>query len=289
MQRLRSLLFTPGDKPRMIEKALASEADAVIVDLEDAVAEDRKALARDHVRALAVTDGPAVYIRVNSPATDLLWDDLNAAVEGSPAGILVPKMESAEDVLRIDGAVTAAERRLGIEQGSIELLLLIESALGLLRAYDMARAAQRVASLVFASGEEGDLVADLGCEWSPEGTELLAARSQVIIAARAAGLDYPLDAVYMNIRDLDGLRREAEQARRIGYTGKACIHPAQVPVVNDVFTPSPEEVAAQRRIIEAFDEALAAGDGAVMLDGKMIDYANVKRARRILDLAGQAG
>lgn len=190
-------------------------------------------------------------------------------------------------MLRIDGALLAAEEANGLEPGSIDLLLSLESALGLQNAYEMARASERVVSLVFASGEEGDLVADLGVLWSLAGPELLMARSQTVIAARAAGLDFPLDAVYMNLRDLDGLRAEAEFAKRLGLTGKLCIHPAQVPIVNEVFTPTEEELAQQRRILEAFDKALAEGSAAVQLDGMMIDYANAKRARRILALAGE--
>lgn len=287
MRRVRSLLFVPGHKPGMIAKAMASEADGVIVDLEDAVPDDRKLEARAQLAELPDPGGRDVYIRSNGPATDLLWGDLNALTAARPAGVVVPKAELPSDVMRIDGALAAAEDAAGLDHGSIELLLSLESALGLHNAYDMAKASERVVSLVFASGEEGDLVADLGVQWSLAGPELLMARSATVIAARAAGLDFPLDAVYMNIRDLDGLRAEAEFAKRLGLTGKLCIHPAQVPVVNEVFTPSQEELAEQRRILKAFEEALAEGSAAVALDGKMIDYANANRARRILALAGE--
>jgi citrate lyase subunit beta/citryl-CoA lyase len=288
MQRLRSLLFTPGHKPAMVAKAFTSAADGVIVDLEDAVPVDQKPAARAGLAALPDPGGREVFVRVNGVTTGLLWGDLTAAVEARPAGVILPKAERPEDVLRIDGALLAAEDRAGVEPGSTALLLLIESALGLVNAYEMARASSRVASLIFASGEEGDLVADLGVSWSLAGPELLTARSQMVIAARAAGLDFPLDAVYMNIRDLDGLRAEAELAKRLGLTGKLCVHPAQIPVVNEVFSPSAEEIAEQRRILEAFEKALAEGSGAVLLDGKMIDYANANRARRILALAGES-
>jgi citrate lyase subunit beta/citryl-CoA lyase len=287
MRRVRSLLFVPGDKPSMVAKAMASEADGVIIDLEDAVPDDHKLEARAQLAELPDPGGRDVFVRTNGPATDLLWGDINALAAARPAGLLLPKAELPSDVLRIDGALLAAEEAAGLDPGSIDLLLSLESALGFQNAYEMARASERVVSLVFASGEEGDLVADLGVQWSLAGPEMLMARSQTVIAARAAGLDFPLDAVYMNIRDLDGLRTEAEFAKRLGLTGKLCIHPAQVPIVNDVFTPSQEELAQQRRILEAFDRALAEGSAAVQLDGMMIDYANAKRARRILALAGE--
>jgi citrate lyase subunit beta/citryl-CoA lyase len=287
MRRVRSLLFVPGHKPSMVAKAMASEADGVIIDLEDAVPDDHKLEARSQLAELPDPGGRDVFVRTNGPATDLLWGDINALAAARPAGLLLPKAELPSDVLRIDGALLAAEEAAGFDPGSIDLLLSLESALGLHNAYEMARASERVVSLVFASGEEGDLVADLGVQWSLTGPELLMARSQTVIAARAAGLDFPLDAVYMNIRDLDGLRTEAEFAKRLGLTGKLCIHPAQVPIVNDVFTPSQAELAQQRRILEAFDRALAEGSAAVQLDGMMIDYANAKRARRILALAGE--
>ena len=287
MRRVRSLLFVPGHKPSMVAKAMASEADGVIIDLEDAVPDDHKLEARAQLAELGDPGGRDVFVRTNGPATDLLWGDINALAAARPAGLLLPKAELPSDVLRIDGALLAAEEAAGLDPGSIDLLLSLESALGLHNAYEMARASERVVSLVFASGEEGDLVADLGVQWSLAGPEMLMARSQTVIAARAAGLDFPLDAVYMNIRDLDGLRTEAEFAKRLGLTGKLCIHPAQVPIVNDVFTPSQEELAQQRRILEAFDRALAEGSAAVQLDGMMIDYANAKRARRILALAGE--
>jgi citrate lyase subunit beta / citryl-CoA lyase len=287
MRRVRSLLFVPGHKPHMVAKAMASEADGVIIDLEDAVPDDLKLEARAQLAELPDPGGRDVFVRTNGPATDLLWGDINALAAARPAGLLLPKAELPSDVLRIDGALLAAEEAAGLDPGSVDLLLSLESALGLHNAYEMARACERVVSLVFASGEEGDLVADLGVQWSLAGPELLMARSQTVIAARAAGLDFPLDAVYMNLRDLDGLRAEAEFAKRLGLTGKLCIHPAQVPVVNEVFTPSQEELAQQRRILEAFDRALAEGSAAVQLDGMMIDYANAKRARRILALAGE--
>jgi citrate lyase subunit beta/citryl-CoA lyase len=287
MRRVRSLLFVPGHKPSMVAKAMASEADGVIIDLEDAVPDDHKLEARAQLAELPDPGGRDVFVRTNGPATDLLWGDINALAAVRPAGLLLPKAELPSDVLRIDGALLAAEEAAGLDPGSIDLLLSLESALGLQNAYEMARASERVVSLVFASGEEGDLVADLGVQWSLAGPEMLMARSQTVIAARAAGLDFPLDAVYMNIRDLDGLRTEAEFAKRLGLTGKLCIHPAQVPIVNDVFTPSQEELAQQRRILEAFDKALAEGSAAVQLDGMIIDYANAKRARRILALAGE--
>lgn len=283
MRRVRSLLFVPGHKPQMIAKAMASEADGVIVDLEDAVPEDHKLAARAQLAQLPDPGGRDVFVRTNGPATGLLWGDINALTAARPAGMLLPKAELPSDVMRIDGALHAAEEAAGLERGSIELLLCLETALGLHHAYDMATASQRVVSLVFASGEEGDLVADLGVQWSQAGPELLTARSLTVIAARAAGLDFPLDAVYMNIRDLDGLRAEAQFAKRLGLTGKLCIHPAQVPLANREFSPTEEEVDHARRLLAAYDEAVAAGTGVIAFEGQMVDEPLARRARAVLE------
>jgi citrate lyase subunit beta/citryl-CoA lyase len=288
MQALRSLLFCPGNNARVVGKALASAADAVIFDLEDAVPLDQKAAAREILRELDVPSKPT-YVRVNGAGTEWHWEDVAAACRDGVAGVILPKAESADEIIRLDGALSALEMTAGIEPGRLEILPLIESAKGVLATSAMLAASPRVASILFGSAEQGDLVADLECEWTPDGTALLAARSSVLLAARAAGVEHPLDAVFMNIADGEALRRECELARRLGYTGKAVIHPSQVEVVHDVFTPSRARVAAERRVLDAFDAAVANGAAAAQLDGRMIDYAVVRRARGIVRRAEQAG
>jgi citrate lyase subunit beta/citryl-CoA lyase len=287
VQSLRSMLFTPGNRPDLIEKAIRSGADAVIVDLEDAVPLDSKVAARDALGALPDAHVP-LYVRVNGAETDLLWGDVVAAGRADIAGVVVPKAEDPDLLRRVSGALTALELDGGREPGSIEIVPLIESAKGVRDADDLLSCDDRVTSVLFGSGEQGDLVADLGCEWTPDGTGLLYARSQVLLAARAAGIAQPMDAVFMDFRNNAALRTECELARRVGYVGKVAIHPGQIEVIHDVFTPSAEEVARQRKIVEAFEAAVAEGSASISVDGRMVDYAVARVARGVLERAAAA-
>ena len=284
---LRSMIFIPGHRHDLLPKAVRSGADAVIVDLEDAVAPGEKPKARAGLAELPDAAIP-LYVRTNGPDTEMFWDDVVATGRAGVAGLVVPKAESPEVLRELDGALRALEMAFSFEVGSIVVAPLIESAAGVRSTYDMVRSSDRVATVLFGSGERGDLVADLGVEWTPEGTGLMHARSKVLLDARAAGLDHPMDAVFMDFRDLDALRTECELARRLGYGGKVAIHPAQVPVINDVFTPSEPEVAHSRRIIEEFERALAEGEASIAVDGKMVDYAVARVARTVLARAGLA-
>ena len=256
MDPVRSMLFTPGHRRDLIEKAIASGTDAVIIDLEDAVATAEKANARAGLADLPTSNVP-LYVRTNAVETGLLWDDIVAAGQAGIAGIVVPKAEDPDVLRQIDGALRVLEMAAGREVGSITLVPLIESGVGVRATYDMVGAADRIRSVLFGGGEQGDLVADLGVTWTPAGTGLMHARSKVLMDARAAGCEHPMEAVFMDFRNLDALRVECELAKTLGYVGKAAIHPAQVPVIHEVFTPSVDEVEHHRRIIEAFDAALA--------------------------------
>jgi len=284
VEALRSLLFAPGNKPEIVAKAARSGADAIIVDLEDSVPADEKAAARAALASLPPTEKP-VYVRVNGTETPWIWEDLLAIGRAQVRGGFLPKAESTQDVCRVDGALALLEQSVGGEVGSIELVLMLESSLGIHRAYDLLVSSKRVASACIGSAESGDLIADLGASWSVEGMELHYAMSRVVVASKAAGIRFPLDGVFMNFRDQESLRRVCEIARRLGYTGKAVIHPAQITIVHDCFTPSAEEVAEQRRILTEFERALDAGSAATSLDGRMIDYAVARRARNIIELA----
>lgn len=288
MRSVRSLLFAPGDRADLIQKAAASGTDGIIIDLEDAVATDRKPAARSVLSDLRLPEGIEVLIRVNADDTGLIYDDLVVAVRSGVAGIVVPKAESAESMARLDGAITVLETERGLPPGTISLVPLVESALGVRNAYDVLTAAERVRAVLFGSGEQGDLVADLGCEWTPDGTGLLHARSEVVLAARAAGISEPLDAVFMDFRNDEALRVECRLARRVGYVGKCAIHPRQVAVIHDVFTPDADELAVQRRVLDAFEDAEAQGLASISVDGRMVDYAVAKRARSILARAGSS-
>jgi citrate lyase subunit beta/citryl-CoA lyase len=281
------MLFTPGNRLDMLEKAVHSGTDAVIVDLEDSVAVDNKPEARQNLARLPESPVP-YFVRTNAVETGLMWDDVVAAGQANVAGVIIPKAESPETISRIDGALTALELTSNKPVGSLTLIPLIESGLGVRLTFEMAKASSRVDCLMFGGGEQGDLVADLGVEWTPEGTGLMQARSQVLLSSRAAGVPYPMEAVFMDFRNPEGLRIECELARTLGYIGKVAIHPAQIPVINDVFTPSPEVVDYQKKVLAAFEEAEANGQASIAVDGKMVDYAVARVARTIIARAEAA-
>jgi citrate lyase subunit beta/citryl-CoA lyase len=281
------MLFTPGNRLDMLEKAVHSGTDAVIVDLEDSVAVDNKPEARHNLARLP--DSPVPYfVRTNAVETGLMWDDVVAAGQANVVGVIIPKAESPETISQIHGALTALELTSNKPVGSLTLIPLIESGLGVRLTFEMAKASSRVDCVMFGGGEQGDLVADLGVEWTPEGTGLMQARSQVLLSSRAAGVPYPMEAVFMDFRNPEGLRIECELARTLGYIGKVAIHPAQIPVINDVFTPSPEVVDYQKKVLAAFEEAEANGQASIAVDGKMVDYAVARVARTIIARAEAA-
>jgi citrate lyase subunit beta/citryl-CoA lyase len=281
------MLFTPGNRLDMLGKAVHSGTDAVIVDLEDSVAVDNKPEARQNLAHLPESPVP-YFVRTNAVETGLLWDDLVAAGRANVAGVIIPKAESAVTISQIDGALTVLELISDKPAGSLTLIPLIESGLGVRITYDMAAASDRVECVMFGGGEQGDLVADLGVEWTPEGTGLMQARSQVLLSSRAAGVPYPMEAVFMDFRNPEGLRIECELARTLGYIGKVAIHPAQIPIINDVFTPSAEVVDYQKKVLAAFEEAEANGRASIAVDGKMVDYAVARVARTIIARAEAA-
>ncbi len=291
MDPVRSMLFTPGNRLDMLEKAVRSGTDAVIVDLEDSVSVDQKPTARDNLGDLP--ESPvSYYVRTNAVETGMLWEDVFAAGRSPAVGVIIPKAEDPKVISQVDGALTALEMGAGRPVGSITVIPLIESASGVRLTYEMAMASDRVECVMFGGGEQGDLVADLGVEWTPEGTGLMQARSQVLLSSRAAGVPYPMEAVFMDFRNPDGLRVECELARTLGYIGKVAIHPAQIEVINDVFTPAPEVVEYQRKVLDAFEEAEAEGTASLAGDGKMVEYAVARVARAVLaraEAAARAG
>ena len=278
----RSYLYVPGDRLDHIERAASRGADALILDLEDAVAPARKDAARETVAASiqGLTDaGATVWVRVN--AGSRLHDDVRAVVAPGLAGIVVPKATSAL-VEHASAIVATAERAAALVEGSVAVTALIETAGGVLEAASVARA-PRVVQLGLG---EADLAADLGIVASDDEREFLPLRLQVGVASAAAGRNPPVGPVATDFRDLDRLRVSTERLRRQGFGARSTIHPAQVAVVNDVFTPSDEEVERARDLVQRFDESIAAGDGvATDADGRMIDEAVARSARAILERA----
>jgi citrate lyase subunit beta / citryl-CoA lyase len=270
---IRSYLYVPGSDPRRIEKALASEADAVILDLEDAVAPNRKEEARTTVaEVLRSEHEKPVFVRINAPDSVLAEEDVEAVAGPRLAGLRLPKTESPEFVRRV------AQRleNLGCEAG---LQCLIESALGLEFAFEIARTHEKVVGMSLG---EADLAADLGVRGD---AGLLYARSRLVAATRAAGLPGPVQSVYTNVRDTEGLRRSTMEGKNMGFVGRSAIHPAQIEVINEVFTPTEEEVAEAKDLLARLEESTGTGTGAFALeDGRFVDEAVVGSARLTLAL-----
>jgi citrate lyase subunit beta/citryl-CoA lyase len=281
MEILRSWLFVPANRERMLEKAGGTRADAIVIDLEDAVVASQKATARALARRWIPKLSTArrrVFVRINPLRSGLARDDVMAVVNKKTAGIVLPKVESAQDLRDLDVLIREGELEAGVRPGDIRVIPLIESARGVLRCEDIARASDRVAAL--SIGAE-DYANDLGIERRADGVGLQHIRGVVVQVAAAYGL-LPIDTPFTDFRDIDGLVEESRMVRALGLKAKYAIHPDQVAPINKVFAPSPSDVAAAERTIEAYERAVATGAGAVSLDGQMIDAPIAERARSVI-------
>jgi citrate lyase subunit beta/citryl-CoA lyase len=292
MKPLRSLLFVPGNKAAWMEKAPQYGADALILDLEDSVPHPDKATARTLVRQAIETlsaRGQTLYVRVNALETNMTGDDLNAIVGAGLRGLLPPKVETAGDVSQLDTLLAYFEHREGLTPGSIELIPTVETAKGIRNAYEIALASPRVASIAGGAGKGGDTNRSLGYRWTREGAETLFIRSKVLLDARAAGIQYPLVASWFDVGDGDGLIADAQRNRQLGFSGMLLIHPSHVAPVNQIFTPSVEELAYYRGLLDAMEKAEQQGTAAVAYQGAMVDIAMVKTAQQMLEFAQAVG
>ena len=284
MQVLRSLLFVPGNRANMLQKATGSMPDAFIPDLEDSVPNDEKTEARNvtasHLELLAQT-GRRVIPRVNSLETGLLEEDLAAVVGPHVYGVSVGKISTPADVATVEGVLGNLEARAGLHAGHVKLVPWIETALAIVKAYEICAASPRIVGVAF--GAE-DLTHDMEIERREDDAEVGYARNVMCVAARAAGV-LALDTPYFGFRDPEGLKRNAQASRGIGFKGKFAIHPAQVDLINSAFSPSDAEVAHARRVVAAFEEAERQGRGSTSLDGQVVDVPVVKRARALLEVA----
>jgi citrate lyase subunit beta/citryl-CoA lyase len=281
----RSRLYLPGNEPKFMLNAGLHGPDAVILDLEDSVAPAEKDAARLLVRnALRAVDfhGSERMVRINQG--DLGREDLDQIVPHNLHVVLVPKVESVEQIQLVDKRIRKILRAHKLS-AEVFLMPIVESALGVIRAYEIASASPSIVAL--AIGLE-DYTADIGVERTKEGRESSWARAQVVNAARAAGVQ-PIDTVFSDVGDMEGLRQSVLEAKSLGFDGKGCIHPRQIAVVHEGFAPSTQELEKARRIVEAFDEAQARGLAAVSLGSKMIDPPVVKRAQRVVRLAESMG
>jgi citrate lyase subunit beta / citryl-CoA lyase len=292
MKPTRSLLFVPGHKPAWMEKAIKYGADVLILDLEDSVPNNEKASARPLVKTALKSlsaQGQTCNVRVNGFATGLTLDDLDGVMCPELNGIALPKVETVDDMKALDTLLTHLEKRHEIKPGTIKTSLGIETAKALRNAYDIITSCERVAGLSVACGPGGDASRSMGFIWSKDGTETLYIRSKAVLDARAAGIQYPTISSWWDIKDTEGLRKDALLNRSLGFRGQTVMHPTHVPIVNEVFTPSAEEIKFFKGLIETFEEAEKKGSAAVVYQGDMIDYAMVKTARDMLAFAEEIG
>ena len=284
---MRSLLFIPGDSPKKLEKAVTCGADAVIVDLEDAISPERKAQARDITlgflkEAVSVPTRPTLLVRINGLQTGLIDADLDAVVAGRPDGIMLPKAEGGAAVSHCDAKLTAREAIHGLPEGHIGIVAIAtETAAAIFLAGTYGRTSKRLKGLTW--GAE-DLSVELGAEANRDAQGNFLAPYQLArslcLAGAAAAQVQAIDTVYIDFRNKAGLRRECEEARRDGFTGKMAIHPAQVAVINEVFTPTPEAIAHAQAVIAAF--AADPGAGTIGIGGRMYDRPHLERAKQLL-------
>lgn len=283
----RSWMFVPGNRLRFIDKARDSDADAILLDLEDGVLPSEKPNARLMVAAALDRpwDGPRRFVRVNALSTPWLKDDLEAVIRPGLEGICLTKVASASDLRETSSMIALLEHRSKLEPGSVKILAAIESARGLLNAPSIAEADPRVIGLMFGA-EDYALDIGLGARREKEAAELIHPRSSIVIAAAASHV-LSVDGVFPNLDDPDGLLHDTMQARRLGFTSKSTFNPRQIEVINSVFSPQQDEIEYARKIDAAFREAEAKGDASVAVGGQLVDRPILLRAQKILEITGQ--
>ena len=284
----RTMMYVTGNNPANVMEAHLYGADSIMFDLEDSVSIKEKDAARFLVyHALTTVDYGDIetVVRINGLDTPFGRADLEAMVKAQPDVIRLPKTETAEDVLEVERIIAEIEERIGLEVGTTKMMAAIEGPLGAMNSYEIAKSSKRLIGI--AIGAE-DFVTSIKTTRSPEGIELLAARSQIVLAARAAGI-FALDTVYSDINDDEGFIAEAKLIKQLGFDGKSVIHPRQVTLTHQVYAPTDKEIKNTLRVLDAIEEAERNGSGVIALDGKMIDGPIVDRAYRVLELAKATG
>lgn len=286
MKPIRSLLFVPGNKETMLAKAAMAGADALILDLEDSVPVDEKETARDLVAANIAPlaeQGQRVWVRINRTAHIYDLADILAVVQPGLEGLVISKPSGPEDIHMAACMIAEAEARANIDQGTVKLIPLLETARAMQLCFEIAEH-PRVAGIVGATAKNADMARALRFVWTAEGRESDYLKSRVVMAARAAGKQ-PIGGIWQQIKDIDGLARASKLDRQLGMSGELVLHPVQVETVNRTYTPDADEIAYYQGMIDALDQAIANGRASVMYDGEHIDIAHVKTAREIIDLA----
>jgi citrate lyase subunit beta/citryl-CoA lyase len=291
MDLIRSWMFVPGHRQRMIDKGLGLNADAIMLDIEDGVAPDEKDTARKNIAeslGRAKTPGsPARYVRINAIGHARMEADLEAVVRPGLEGLVCPKVDTAEEVHQIDAILDDKEPMNKLDKGSVRLLIAVESPKGLLNAPAIAAASSRIAGIIFGAEDFGREIG-LPAVREGEARDLLYARSAIVIAAAAAHVQ-SVDGVWVDLNDSAGLLGFAKQSRQLGFSGMSCIHPSQIDAINATFSPTAEEIDYCRKVLQAFEEANARGDGSIALGGQLIDRPIVERARRTMEMAKSLG
>jgi len=284
---MRTALFVPGNRPDRIEKAFNTEADVIIIDLEDAVPLSEKESSRSNVREKVTQfSDRIILVRVNALGSPFIKGDLDETIVEGVNGIILPKVEKADDIHDINKLLLEVEKNRTLLDGSIRIFPLIESAAAVQHVYNIVSTKtkpQRIYTVAFGAA---DYTLDMGIEMTMEGNELFYARSRIAIACRAAGIAPPVDTPFMiDLKNTDALISDARRAKELGFQGKLVIHPNQVEPCNRIFSPLPEEIKMAKKIVKAFEESEAAGVAAIQLEGKFIDYPVVKSSKDILALA----
>ncbi|MGI0082241.1 MAG: HpcH/HpaI aldolase/citrate lyase family protein [Nitrosopumilaceae archaeon] len=277
---LRSLIFVPGNNSRFLEKAKTLPADIVCFDLEDSVPREEKDTARNLIKE-AIAKRPEykaeVYVRTNSPASEMITDDLTKIVQKGIDGIVIPKVSNVKELKKVDYLLTKLEKKHKLKP--IELMPSIESAEGVVNAYNIASSSKRISALVFGVF---DLLNDMGIEYTKQSEGAKYARAKIPIDARAAG-KYAIDAIWQDLSDEAGLGMDCMVGKNLGYAGKSIIHPDQIPVVHRIFHPSHAEIEWAEKVYQTYIESTRKNKGATVVEGKMIDEVHFKRAKALLD------
>lgn len=292
MRAVRSLLYVPANNQEWVENTpYTTQADGVILDLEDATPPDEKGHGRDILNRTIDEFGDTdklISVRVNTPSSGHFEADLDAIVTDRLDAIVLPKVDSEDYVRYADSALTYLERRRNLSN-EIEFILLPESAYGQYNPYEICIASDRVGSIMGATTNGGDFNRALGYEWTREGLESLFARSNVLAGARAAGLDEIMSGLWSEVNDIEGLREQATFARQLGYTGYQIIHPSHAEPVNEIFSPDPDEIRELKAMMDELEEATREGHGVIEYEGEMLDAAHLRTAKKKIDRAEALG
>jgi citrate lyase subunit beta/citryl-CoA lyase len=285
MKIWRSLLFVPANQERMLNKLDTLPADGFIFDLEDTVPDPEKQNARQMtLDVMPKVRGDRSWVRVNSLSTGFFHEDIDALI-GAPGltGLIVPKMDSVADINTVDQMIASYEIRRGLNVGSTAIIIMMESAGGVLDSRAIMTSSKRIQTMIYGGGEDGDMNVSLGATWTSPGPEMMFVRQFSLVSARAANFDCPLDGVFANVKDPEGFRSDTQLSKRLGYRGRTVIHPNQIEDANNIYTPTAAQIEYYSRVVSAYEEALTRGVASTTVDGKLVDLAMSKTAQRLLD------